>query len=157
MSTENTEDGKTAMITTAQPKVKTALIRSIAFDLSGPAVAFYALRAAGSSVIGASLLAMLVPLGNAVLLYTRRRQLDQVALGTLLASRPLFFAIARPFVTRTWASGSCSTPWSRSCSPTRWPQTSCRPFPGSSTARCSAVSPCSPCSTCGDGNAGTDD
>jgi hypothetical protein len=123
------------MTASAPPKIRTALIRTIAFDLSGPVAAFYALRAVGLTVVVASLLAMLLPLGNLAVLFGRRRTLDQVALlttvvlaaslatallggdqrlilakdglitgtaglwalGTLLASRPLFFAVARPF------------------------------------------------------------
>jgi intracellular septation protein A len=132
VSSVNVEQGKTA---DAPSKIRTALIRTIAFDLSGPIAAFYALRAFGLGVVEASLLAMLLPLGNAAVLYARRRRLDQVALltavvlaasvgtaliggdqrlilakdglitavggfwalGTLLARRPLFFSVARPF------------------------------------------------------------
>lgn len=65
--------------TEPKPKVKTALIRTIAFDLSGPIATFYILRAVGLGVVPSSLLAAVLPLGNAVVLFLRRRKVDQVA------------------------------------------------------------------------------
>ncbi|GIH18330.1 VC0807 family protein [Rugosimonospora africana] len=67
------------MKTTGPPGVRGALLRSAAIDLIGPTVAYYALRGAGLSTVVATLLAALLPLGNAALVFARRRQVDQLA------------------------------------------------------------------------------
>jgi hypothetical protein len=65
-------------------KVRNALLTTIAFDLTGPIAGFYLLLAFGFSVLTASLLIMVLPIGNAVVQFVRRRQLDQLACVTVV-------------------------------------------------------------------------
>lgn len=63
--------------------IRNALIVTVGCDIVGPLALFYLLRAAGLSVLVASLVVCVVPLVSIAVQFVRRRQLDQVACLTI--------------------------------------------------------------------------
>lgn len=99
--------------------IRNALIVIAGCDIVGPLALFYLLRAAGLSVLVASLVVCVVPLASIAVQFVRRRQLDQVACLTIgvlllavvlaLVSNDQRLALARDgFITGigVWAVGS---------------------------------------------------
>jgi hypothetical protein len=73
--------------------LRATLIRTALFDLVVPIAGYYSLRAAGLAVVPATLLAALVPVLNAALVFARRRQVDQVACLTMVVLGTLVVAV----------------------------------------------------------------
>jgi hypothetical protein len=72
------------MPTNKPSNLRAALIRTVLVDLVAPVAGYYALRAAGSGVLAATLLVALVPAANAAVTFGRHRQVDQVACLTMV-------------------------------------------------------------------------
>ncbi|GAA5200350.1 hypothetical protein GCM10023322_78080 [Rugosimonospora acidiphila] len=81
------------MSTTKPENLRAALIRSGVLDLAAPVATYYGLRAAGSTVLAATLLAAAIPLVNAAVTFARRRQLDQLACLTVVVLGVLAVAV----------------------------------------------------------------